>query len=327
MDDVATTPGGELITVRGAVPAAQMGITLPHEHLLIRHTVPDVVLDDLDLVATELSSLARAGGRTVVEVTSVGIGRDPRGLRQLSERTDLHVVMGSGYYKFRWHPTGVARMSVEDIEEEIVRDITVGVADTGIRAGVIGEVGVSEFLEDNEEKSLVASARAQLRTGAAINLHVHLTDKREEEALRMRVLDIVEGQGVDLGRVIVSHCEGDGEPAYHERLAHRGVCLEYDLFGTEALGGLPVPSYRTEARLLRRLVDRGLLDQLLISHDICHGRQLERHGGWGYAHILTDAAPRLLAQGIAPSELRAIMVDNPRRVFPLRVGHAQRAQT
>jgi phosphotriesterase-related protein len=321
MSSAIPTAAGVAVTVRGPIPAGEMGITLPHEHLLLRHTPPEVVLDDPDLAAEEVAAFGRAGGGTVVEVTSLGIGRDPEGLQRISERAGVHVIMGSGYYKFRWHPPDMPGKTVADIEEEIVRDLTVGAGDTGIRAGVIGEVGISEFLEPNEEKALTASARAHLRTGAAINLHVHLIDKREEEALRMRVLDILEREGVGLNRVIVSHCEGgDADPAYHERIARRGAYVEYDLFGMDALRGLPIPDYESEARILRRLIDRGLLNRILVSQDICYRKLLRRNGGWGYAHLLKDAVPRLSAAGVSESEIRAITVENPRTVFPFWIG-------
>ena len=308
---------GKVMTVTGPIEADEMGVTLPHEHLLLHHTPPPVVLSDADAAAEELKAYAAAGGRTVVEVTSVGIRRDPVGLRYISEKSGVQIVMGCGYYKFRWHPPGMDRKTVPEIAGEMVKDITEGADGTGIRAGVIGEVGVSEILTANEEKSLIASAHAQVETGAAINLHIHLIDKAKEEDLRMRVLDLLEGEGVDLNRVMMSHCEaGEDAVVYHVRIASRGVYVEYDLFGMAALTGSDLPVYEKESVAIKALIERGFLEKILISQDVCYAKLLTRNGGWGYAHILNDVVPRFVANGITEAEIQAMMVENPRRVFP-----------
>ena len=316
---------GKLITVLGPVEPDAMGITLPHEHLLIRHTPPEVMLTDPDLAAEELGAFARAGGTTLIDVTSKGIGRDPESLRHISQQTGVHIVMAASYYKKAWHPPEMDQLSAEEIEEEIVSDVLDGVGDTGIRAGdtriragVIGEVGVTDSLTGNERKAVIASARAQHRTGAAMNFHIHLLDKPAEEDLRMRALDLVESEGADPNRVVMSHFEpADESLDYHERIARRGAYIEYDLFGMAARSGTDIPDYRMESLFLRKLIDRGLLDRILISQDICYSQLLVVNGGWGYAHILEHVVPRFLANGIADSEIEAVMVTNPRRVFPL----------
>ena len=233
--------------------------------------------------------------------------------------------MATSYYKKDWHRIDMDRLSVEQIEQEVVSDITCGVGDTGmradepcVRAGIIGEVGVTDSLTGNEHKVVVASARAQRRTGAAMNFHVHLLDKPAEEDLRMQVLDLVESEGGDLNRVVMSHCESAEESLdYHERIARRGAYIEYDLFGMAALAGPELPDYQMESRVFRQLIDRGLLDRILISQDICYRKLLVANGGWGYAHILKDVLPRFESNGITREEIRTMMVVNPQRVFPI----------
>ncbi len=310
---------GKVLTVTGPIEADAMGITLPHEHLLTHHTFPEVVLSDPDLAAEELVPFREAGGRTVVEVTSGGIKRDPGGLRTISEKSGVQIVMGAGYYKWRWHPDDMDRKTADDITREIIEDIAVGVAGSGIRAGVIGEVGISETLQYNEEKSLVASAHAQLETGVAMNLHVHLIDKADEERLRMEVLDILQHEGVDLNRVIVSHCEASpGAVDYHERIAQRGAYVEYDLFGMSVRQDPTLPTYEQEIAGIGDLASRGFLDRILISHDVCYNDLLVKNGGWGYAHILNHVVPRFRELGIRDAEIRTMMVDSPARLFPIQ---------
>ena len=121
---------GNVMTVTGPIAADAMGITLPHEHLLLHHTPDTVVLSDPDLAADELMRFAGAGGRTVVEVTSRGIRRDPAGLKYIAEKTGVNIVMGSGYYKWRWHPPDMDRRTVDEISKEIIADIVHGVDGT-----------------------------------------------------------------------------------------------------------------------------------------------------------------------------------------------------
>ncbi len=320
MPDADPFASGTVMTVTGSVAAALMGVTLPHEHLLLNHTEGTVELSDPDLIAAELARFRQAGGRTLVELTNGGLRRDPRGLKAIAERTGVQVVMGCGYYKYRWHPPDMDSRSVDDLTEEMVRDLTLGAdGESGIRAGVIGELGVSEFLHPNEEKVLRAGAAAHRVTGAALSLHVHLHDKVAEERLRMEVLDLLEGAGVAPGKVIMGHCEpSPGAVNYHERLARRGAYVEFDLLGMQILRGDRDRAYREESAAVGELAARGWLDRLLLSQDVCMNALLVAHGGWGYAHVINDVLPAIRAIGLTEEELRVMTVDNPRRVFPTR---------
>lgn len=173
---------GKVMTVLGPISAEEMGITLPHEHLLCVHQGPLVDIVDPDLVAEELSLFKRAGGTTLVDMTTVGIGRDPSVLKRISQRTGVNVVMGTGFYKDAWLPPEVHEMSVDEMTRFMVKDITEGVDGTGIRAGVIGEVGVSRPLTPTEERSLTASAHAQplefaISAAEGRPNHVHLYEE------------------------------------------------------------------------------------------------------------------------------------------------------
>ena len=186
-------------TVIGPVEPGQLGITLPHEHLLVDLVLPyftepdsdderrlarqpvtlarheemivdcnrstdNLRLDDAAVISEELKAFQLLGGATVVELTSVDIGRDPTGLRGIAKATGLNVVMGCGYYIGRSHPVDLEQRSVEEIADELERDVVEGVGETGIRAGIIGELGV-DSLNASEQKVLQAGAAAQQRTG------------------------------------------------------------------------------------------------------------------------------------------------------------------
>ena len=189
---------GKVITVRGPIDPDQLGPTIMHEHLFIvfyRGVEPDhytpatdwclwdqeLTMDKLDMardrkpirdnwiLVDESAAIDEAmefrhhGGGAIVDVTSIGIRRDPLALSRVSQATGLNVVMGAGWYQKLYHPTDMDRRTVEDMTDEIVRDVTVGVGDTGIRSGIIGEVGIEgNPINENEIKSIRA-----LRPGQA----------------------------------------------------------------------------------------------------------------------------------------------------------------
>ena len=199
---------GQVQTVLGPIAPADLGVTITHEHLL--STMPHVTdpppedparraffdlpvtqeilgplrfgsllnydncqLDSLETAIDEVSRFGRAGGDTIVDATSLGLGRNPAGLARIAEASGVNLIMGASYYLDRTHPPerNVAGRDDEDIADEIVRDLTEGADGTSIRSGLIGEVGCSCPLTDNERKVLRASARAQRRTGAPLMTH------------------------------------------------------------------------------------------------------------------------------------------------------------
>ncbi len=315
---------GKVMTVKGPIGADALGITLPHEHIFMYHAPPELVLLDPDVAAEEVAKFADAGGDTIVELTGLGAvrRRNPAGLKKVSERTGVQIVMGSSYYKEDWQPEDLGERSVESIADEIVRDVTEGLDDSGVRAGIIGEVGIGG-MTPNEEKVLVASGRAQRATGAGINIHFEMGAPQEQ---RMRAFDMLEREGVPLNRVVASHFQAKpSESDYHEEVAERGAYVEFDLFGQDPiwnkeLGWDTVPSYADESAVLRELIERGYLEKILISSDVYFQQMLVRNGGWGYAHVVANVLPRLKTHGFTEDEIKTITVENPRRLLPFGLG-------
>lgn len=343
---------GKAQTVLGVIDPANLGITLPHEHLIFDGktivTEPDgaserglaykpvsletlswlrynpyVSVDNMQFLdeqvaISEAMLYKQAGGNTIVDLTGRGIGRDPKALARISRATGLNVIMGAGYHAAPSHPPDVALKSEEEITEEIVRDITIGVGDTGICAGIIGEIGGSWPLLDVERKVMRAAARAQQRTGASLNMH----PGRKEEC-PLEILEVLDSAGADLSRVIMSHT--DARIRSHKercKLAKTGCVIEYDLFGYEG----HFPSYFTGDVLdlpndtqriydILQLIDEGYLNQILISHDMCVKSRLVCYGGWGYAHISNYVVPMMLKRGMTNEQINTIMVENPKRLL------------
>lgn len=329
-------------TVLGPVAADELGHVQPHEHLLadLRPYAPvdardeeitlqncyrsrvdrdnrrDFVLDDADLAVTELAAFRAAGGGTVVDATSGGLGRNPLGLRKIAERSGTHVVMGSGYYVAAFHPPEVATLSRDEITERIVADVTVGV--DGVRAGIIGEIGLSWPPHPDELKVLDAAAAAQAHTGAALLIH----PGRHVDA-PIHHLERVIGAGGDPSRTIMAHVDRTLFAAESMvTLAATGCVLEFDLFGTESSyypqdPSVDLPNDGMRVRWIAALIEAGFERQLLISSDICRRTQLTRYGGEGYGHILRRVLPLMRARGISPAEIDVITRRTPRRLLTL----------
>lgn len=339
---------GKVMTVVGPIPASALGVTLMHEHILndcrcwwhapktperqylaegfvcmeilgeLRQdpfvNKHNITLDDEPLAIAELKDFAREGGQTVVEPTCQGIGRDPAALRRISKASGLNIVMGAGYYLGSSHPAKVAGMTIDQIADEIVHEANVGVDGTDVKIGLIGEIGVSSDFTAEEEKSLRAAARAQGRTG--LPLMVHLPGWFR---LGHKVLDIAEAEGADLRHTVLCHMNPSHEDlAYQSELAARGAFIEYDMIGMDffyADQQVQCPSDEEAARAIVKLVERGHIDRILLSHDVFLKMMLTRYGGNGYAYILKHFLPRLKRHGLDDAQLDILMRDNPRSVF------------
>lgn len=269
------------------------------------------VLSDEVLAAREVMEFKDRGGSTIVDVTSIGFKRDPEALLRVSRTTGLNIIMGTGYYQKVFHPLDMDSRSVEDLTAEIVRDVTTGVKDTGIRSGIIGEIGVQGSpVTTNDIKSVRAAARASRMTGAAVSFH-----KGGDGEERFQVLDVYIEEGGDLSRAIMGHSDfmADNVPLIFE-VAKRGVYIQFDLIGrAEDLG----ESFASkDARAITALVEAGYEDRILLSHDVCWKVHLKHYGGFGYSFILERFLPYLLKAGVTPSQVRKFMVDNPARVLP-----------
>ena len=336
------------MTVTGPVASASLGLTLMHEHILndcrcwwnppkeperqalalgpihagilgeLRMdpfvALNNCTLDEEDVAIAELGQFRAAGGTTVVDPTCRGIGRNPQALVRIANATGLHIVMGSGYYLHTSHPPELAQLSADEIADEIVAEARNGVDGTGIRIGLIGEIGVSSDFTEAEKKSLRGAARAQRRTGLPLMIHLPAWFRLGHD-----VLDLAEAEGADLYHTILCHMNPSGEDVdYQTSLARRGAFIEYDMIGMDywyADQQVQCPSDEDNARFIRRLIDRGLARQVLLSQDVFLKIMLTKYGGFGYAYVLKHFVPRLRRHGVSQDNIQLMLRENPRRVF------------
>ena len=346
---------GMIQTVLGPVASDRLGVTSTHEHLLADlsglQKVPveasrrakfyaPVTMDllgsinfggqtnldnsrllDIETAIGETTLFQRAGGDTIVEATSIGIGRDPQGLRQIARATGLSIVMGASYYVGAAHPADMDARSEESIADEIVRDIRDGVGQSGVRAGVIGEVGCSWPLTPNERKVLRASGRAQRRTGAPLLIH-----PGRDEGAPFEIVEVLRDVDADLPRTIIGHIERTLiQRANMKKLAESGCILEFDLFGREHSYYKHSPSIdmindAERLRLLAWLISEGHGRQLVLAQDTAAKTHLVRYGGCGYGHILQNIVPRMRLRGIREQDIHTMLVETPARVLAFARG-------
>ena len=348
---------GKVQTVLGIIDADSLGVTLPHEHLIVdalflsvepteatekrlahqpitlenlywvklhaRNHADNLKFTDEKLAIKEALLYKGAGGNTIVELTPIGLARDPLGLARIARATGLNVVMGSGYYvEGSYSKESMEAKTDNDIAEEIVKDMTVGVDDSGIRSGVIGELGCTWPLKDNERKVLRAGAYAQKRTGAAIWVH-----PGRNEMAPIEEVEALADAGADLSRVVICHIDRCGYLMdTRQKLLDSGCYLEYDVFGWE--GYYPAEVALAEGHLpdilndvgrikeIKELIGMGYLKQILLSQDIACKTMLVSYGGWGYAHLLREVVPLMKIYGISDEQINTMMVDNPKRLLP-----------
>ena len=270
---------------------------------------------DEDTAISEALLFKRAGGGTIVDVTTIGIGRDPLALARISRATGLNIVMGAGYYVGAVHPADMDDKTDADIADEMVSEITSGVGDTGVKAGIIGELGCSWPLTENERKVLRAGARAQRETGSALLIH-----PGRNAAAPFEILDVLAEAGADIGRVVMGHLDRTfADVSALLELAERGSLLEYDLFGWEnsyyPLSEMDIPNDAQRIGFIKRLVDEGYAQRIVIAQDVCFKHRLVKYGGHGYAYILENIVPRLREKGISQEDVDAILVGNPARIL------------
>ena len=348
-------PVGMIQTVLGNVPADRLGVTSTHEHLLVdlsglqkapveasrrakfyapvtmdllgsinyggQTNLDNSRLLDVETAIGETTLFKRAGGDTIVEATSIGIGRDPEGLRQIARATGLNIVMGASYYVGASHPPDMDARSEESIADEIVRDIRDGAGNSGVRAGVIGEVGCSWPLTPNERKVLRASGRAQRRTGAPLLIH-----PGRHEAAPAEIVEVLRDVDTDLSRTIVGHIERTLlQRADMKKLAESGCVLEFDLFGREHSYYKHSPNIdmindAERLRLIAWLISEGHGRQLVLAQDTAAKTHLVRYGGCGYGHILENIVPRMRTRGIREQDIHTMLVETPARVLAFAPG-------
>lgn len=306
-----------LHTMNGQVPADEVGTILPHEHIFTDLRGPNVVEyanADPEVVSSfitpHLEAAYQVGVTTIVECSTVGVGRNMQILKRIAEETPIHIIPPTGVYREEYIPTEFRAIDAQELAEHWISEMTTGIEDTGIRAGFIKIALSDEGPTVLEERNLVAAAMASEKTGAIVACH---TPNGESF---LREMEILEGAGLDPGRFIWVHANLEADRAIHLEAARRGVFVEFDAVGAD---------WQSQDELLMdtlHLIEQGFVDHILLSHDAGWFDPGQKdgvpEGGFrGYTDLTHRFLPALQTRGLADDDIHQMTVVNPTRAFAI----------
>jgi phosphotriesterase-related protein len=303
-------------TALGPVASSDLGVVLAHEHIAV---LSDGVVaqfprvydrDAAHAIAVEkLRRAAAVGVGTIVDLTVLGLGRDIELQRSVAADCGLHVVLATGAYTFDVLPPFFARRDVDVLPAQFAADITEGIGGTVSRAAVLKCATDAPGVTPDVDKVLRACARAHLATGRPISTHTNVANHGG-----LLQLDVFRQEGVDLSSVVIGHCGDSDDLGYLSEVAASGCMLGMDRFGFDSL----LPLEQRVATVVA-LWERGLGDQLLLSHDcVCDIDWFPRRAATlpnDVAYIHREVLPRLRAAGLGDGEIHTMLVQTPRRML------------
>jgi len=313
--------------VKGPIDTAQLGRTLMHEHVFVLSTeieqnYPGPWGDEEQRVAdavARLNELKAAGIDTIVDLTVVGLGRYIPRIQRVAAATGLNIVVATGLYTYNdvphfFHFRGPNTLmgGPETMVDMFVKDITEGIAGTGVKAAILKCATDEPGLTPGVERVLRAVAKAHRATGVPISTHTHVQTRRGLDQQR-----IFSDEGVDLGRVVIGHTGDSTDIAYIEEIISNGSFVGMDRFGIDVL--LP---FEDRVKTVATLCERGHADKMVLSHDAaCVNDWLDESAlktmtpRWNFLHISHDVLPALKERGVTDAQINQMLVENPRKVF------------
>lgn len=285
------------------------GITYAHEHIPIDRSEviedEDALLDSQQLVIQELKGLYKKGVRNIVEATCRGIGRNVAYAQKVAAETGINIVQATGWYQSAFLPVEVYQLSVTQLAEMMIKDITIGIKNTDIKAGVIGEIATTKNRwTEQEEKVFNAAVIASKETHTPIMTHTSIGTLGHEQ------VEFFQKKHANLSKIIIGHVDLTGNPNYVLEMLKTGINVEIDTIGKN--------NYMSDAKrveIIKAAQDAGFTDQIVMSMDITRKSHLKANGGIGYAYLLDSFIPELKAGGVTEGFINKMLVENPQRIF------------
>lgn len=305
-------------TVAGPVDTANLGFTLMHEHVIVHS--PGVkenfpVFDraaERDRAVQKLKDAQARGVKTIVDLTP-GDWRDIPFVKEVVAASGMQVIVATGiYWEVPHYFSAQSGRSIDFIADLFTRDITDGIMDTGVKAGIIKCATDEPGVTPDVERILRASAKAHRATGVPISTHTHAASQ-----VGLKQQDVFESEGADLGRIVIGHSGDTEDVAYLKTLCDRGSFIGMDRFGIDIFleGAKRVAT-------IARMCDMGYANQIVLSHDAaCHFGWADPAllasvlPNWHMNHIPDDVIPALREAGVSDEQITTMTVDNPRRIF------------
>ncbi len=328
-----------ITTVLGEIDEKDLGVTSSHEHIFIDMRccvdtpqnppeffydkvtgenraevlidpyaiLDNALLDNFEDAVEEIEYFKKFGGRTIIDCTPDEIGRDPLAMKKISEQTGVNIILGCGHYYHKAHFDYVKDVSVSFLADEMRKDILFGIGDTDIKAGIIGEIGTSAIVTDDEKKVLNAAGIVGSETGKAVHVHTDLYTENGFE-----IVKILTENGMKPEKICIDHVDVLLRPDYIRALLEKGVYVEFDNFGKEFyVSKTNRFAYDLERiQLLKTLIDEGYGEKILLCNDICLKTMWKKYGGAGYAHILRAIKYMATENGIDEKTYMSLITEN-----------------
>jgi len=340
-----------VITTSGQIKKEKLGVVLPHEHLFddisFTYKMPrnreekkyvtekislknlhllksnpgfirdNLYLNDANMAGEELLQFKLAGGSTIVEQSTIGVGRNVKAIHDIAKKLGINIIVSTGYYISGSLPAEIVNLSQKDLTSNMIKEVRDGIENTGIKPGVIGELGVGPKIQSWENKLLAAAAAVQKETGLAIFVHIQAVPVIPGfcgELNGLEALNILGKQGADLEKVVICHTDAKINLKYIKKIIENGAYAEFDHIGKEFYyleTDFLMDRDIDRVTMLKELIDEGCKKNILISQDVCLKTDLISYGGTGYAHILKDIIPIMLRKGVSQQDINNIIIDNP----------------
>jgi len=314
------------MTVLGEIDSAQLGQTLMHEHLVssmvgIPENYPQLYVENMEsIVEKDLAGMKADGFASVVEATPFDLGRDPKALKRLAEKSGMNIIACTGFFLEPAHMLGT--YTADQFAGLFVDDLTKGMAGTNIKAGIIKTAMDTEGPTPGREIIHRAVARASLQTGARIMLHSYPQTEMGRHQVRL-----MREEGIDLSRVKIDHCLESTDMDYLRWLYDQGCWLGVDRIPIIIDSKHYAVSTETRIKTIKRMLDAGFSDRMLLSHDFMSTSTLYDHmppeefrhirslNPQRFSFLTSVAFPQIEQMGGNVEKLWRILSENPRRFF------------
>ena len=318
-------------TLTGPIDTADLGATLMHEHVftvdadyLHNYGRGDWWDEDAELerAVHKLDRLADKGIATIVDPTVLGLGRDVHRLAKIADRLRVNVVVATGVctydslpFPYSLRGPGLPLGGDEPLVADFTRDLTEGIAGTGVKAAFLKCAVEHAPMSGDVERALRAVGAVAVATGAPVTVHTNVRERTAD-----LVVDVLRAEQVDLSRVVLGHVGDSTDVDWLASLADTGAILGMDRFGLDVFAP-------TDARVatIVELARRGYADRMVLSHDA--SCRIDWFGpespelidtlmpNWHYEHISDDVLPALRAGGVTDAQIDTMLVEVPRRYF------------
>lgn len=280
-----------------------------HEHTTIDlsriKNIDDTNLNCFEETVKEYKKLYTKGVRNIVDVTVMDMKRNPLYVQKAAEASGINIIQATGFYTERFLPEIVDTYSTQQLAELMIKEIEVGIAETSIKAQIIGEIGSSkDGWTDREKKVFQAAVIAHKKTGVPITTHTTLGTFGHEQVAFFKENE------VDLSKVVIGHVDLSGDGAYVLHMLEQGVYVEFDTVGKENY----LPDIE-RVKMLQQIEAAGFTDKVFLSMDITRKSNLEYQGGIGYSYLLDTFVPLMRENGISEAFIQKMLVTNPQRFF------------